>query len=208
MSDEWRVEAELEEEGHGATLVDRLSTLYVDQEARERLGGRAIVTTDAPRLFVYTTSEDEAREAERIVRGLAEEEELGARIAVTRWHPDAGEWKDASVPLPETPEERWAEYDAKEAAALRAAEESGEFPFEVRVDMPTAGSAIELARSLHDAGEPVHRRWRHVLVGVPTEERANELAGELRGRLPEGAEVEIEAHGVRYPVLMLIGSAT
>lgn len=204
MSEEWRLEVELDDEQHGLSLGERLRAFNLDDEARERLGGRAIVTRDGSRLFVYTDSEPAAREAERVLTELLTADDLSAEMWISRWHPDAEEWKAADVPLPETEGEREAERRGREAAALAQAEDSGEMPFEVSVELPRSQQAAELAERLEGEDRPVHRRWRHVLVGAPSEERAEELAGRLRGEFPD-AEVEIEAHGVRYPAFTLLG---
>ena len=107
--------------------------------------------------------------------------------------------------MPETEGDREAERRGREAAAAARAESAGEMPFEVSLEPPTLERAEELEESLRADGHPVHRRWRHVLVGAPTRERAEELAGELRGRLGAEVEIEIEAHGVRFPTFTLLG---
>src|SRR5438874_1864194 len=66
MSDEWRVEVHLQDEGHGLTLGDRLRSLDLDDEARKRLGERVIVTRDGSRMFLYTGSEHAAELADRV----------------------------------------------------------------------------------------------------------------------------------------------
>src|SRR5437667_4042334 len=104
MSDEWRVEVDLDDEQHGFTLGERLRSLDLDDEARERLGDRVIVTRDGAKMFLYAQTEEQAREAERVARDVVAAEGLGAQVAVTRWHPDADAWQDASVPMPETEE--------------------------------------------------------------------------------------------------------
>jgi hypothetical protein len=207
MSEEWRLQVELDDEEHGLSLGERLRSMSLDDEARQRLGERAIVTRDGSCLFVYTDSEEAAREAEGVVRELLEEDELSAEMWLARWHPDAEEWKDAEVPLPRGEGEREAERRGREAAALARAEETGELPYEVSVELPRLAEAEDLERSLREEGLPVHRRWRHVLVGAPSEERAEELAERLRRDLEE-AEVSIEAHGVRYPAFTLLGWST
>jgi hypothetical protein len=208
MDQEWRLEVELDDERHGLSLGERLRAFGLDDEARERLGERAIVTRDGSRLFVYTDSEEAARESERVLRELIAEDELSAEIWVSRWHPDAEAWKDAAQPLPRTDAEREAERRGREAAALARARESGEMPFEVSVELPRLQEAVELAERLIGEGLPVHRRWRHVLIGVPSEERAEELVARLRAELSDEAEVGIEAHGVRYPAFTLLGWST
>jgi hypothetical protein len=204
MTEEWRLQVELDDERHGLSLGERLRSFALDDEARQRLGDRAVVTRDGSRIFVYTDSEEAAREAERVVEELIAQDELSAEIWLARWHPDAEEWKDADVPLPETEAEREAERRGRDAAARARAEDTGEMPYEVSIEVPRLERAVEVEQRLRDEGLPVHRRWRHVLVGAATDERAEELADRLRAELDD-AEVAIEAHGVRYPAFTLLG---
>jgi hypothetical protein len=205
MSEEWRLEVELDDERKGFSLGERLRSHSLEDEAQEHLGKRAIVTRDGSRVFVYTSTEAEARKAEKVLKDLVEADDLSADVWLSRWHPDAETWKDASEPMPDSESDRIAEYRGREAAALEQAERTGEMPFEVRLDLPKLSDALSLVDELREEGLPVERRWRHVLVGAPTEERAGELAEELRPRLPEGTEVEIEAQGVRYPFFSVLG---
>ena len=92
---EWRVEVNLDDEQHGYSLGERLRAHDLDDEARKRLGGGVIVTREGPRLQVYTNSEAAAREAERVVRELAEAERLTAEISVTVWDEERDAWLDA-----------------------------------------------------------------------------------------------------------------
>lgn len=103
--DEFRVEVDLEHEDHGLSLGERLRSLDLDDEARERLGHRVIVTRDGSRLFLYANTRESCAEAARVARDLLAEEDLEAAVRATRWHPIAQEWKDADEPLPETPAE-------------------------------------------------------------------------------------------------------
>lgn len=192
MDEEYRVEVELDDPEHGYSTSERLRALDLDDDARERLGPKVMVTRDGPRLFLYTTSESHAREAERVVRDLVQSDELSADIHVTRWHPIEESWKDASIPLPATSDEVAAEIEAREAAEEREAEIEGEYDWHVVVHLLRRGDAIDLADRLAGDGFPVHRRWRYVAVGVLTEERAEELAARLRHELPDDADVRIE----------------
>jgi hypothetical protein len=204
---EWRVEVNLDDPDHGFTLGERLRSLGLDEEARARLGERAIVTRDGSRVFVYTAGEASAREAERVIRELLAEDELSAEVRLTRYHPVEEAWKDAAEPLPQSATEVMAEYERKEAAALQEAERTGHLPWEVRIELDSTDRANALAAELEYVGERVYRRWRHVSVDVATEERANELADQLRAELGDEAEISVQAHGVRYPVFTLLGSA-
>jgi len=111
--DEFRVEVELDDEHHHS-LGERLRSLDLDDEARERLGSRVIVTRDGSHVFLYANSSASCEEAERVVRELLVEDELTADVRSTRWHPVEAAWKDASEPLPETTEAIDAEEEARE----------------------------------------------------------------------------------------------
>ena len=192
MDDEFRVEVELDDEEHGYSTGERLRALDLDDEAQERLGSIVMVTRDGSKLFLYTATEAHAREAERVVRGLVEADELTAEIAVTRWHPVEESWKDASIPLPATPEEERGEYAAREAAEILEAELEGGYDWHVLVRLPRRDDAVVLAERLAAEGLPVRRRWRYLIADAVTEERAQELADRLRSELPGDADVRID----------------
>jgi hypothetical protein len=194
VAEDFRVEVELDDEAHGYPLRERLRALNLDDEARERLGRNVVVTRDGSRMFAYTPTEAQAREAERVIAGLVADEGLSADLAVTRWHPVAEEWRDASLPLPDTAEEEEIEYEEREAAERREAAEEGEFDWHVVAELRSREGARDLLRTLSDEGLPVTRRWRYVTVGAVTEERAGELADRLRSELGDSGEVWVEAH--------------
>lgn len=192
MAEEYRVEVELEDPEHGYTTEERLRALDLDDDARERLGSKVMVTRDDSTIFLYATTEAGAREAERVMRELVASDELSAEIRVTRWHPVAEEWRDSSVPLPASPDDEAEELAARETAEAREAEIEGDYDWHVVVHAPARSDAIALADRLCDEGLPVRRRWRYVTVGVLTEERAEELAARLRSELPDDADVRID----------------
>ena len=184
MSDEWRVEVHLQDEGHGLTLGDRLRSLDLDDEARKRLGERVIVTRDGSRMFLYTGSEQTASEAERVAKDLAAEDGLDAKTKITRWHPDEEEWLDPSAPMPQSEAQRAAEHREHEAHEEREAAATGRDEWELRVDLDSLGDTSDLSSRLSDAGIPHHRRWKHVLIPAATEEHAAELADRVRELSP------------------------
>lgn len=193
MAEDFRVEVELDDEAHGYPLRERLRALSLDDEARERLGTDVVVTRDGSRLFAYTSTEEQASEAERVIRELVRDEELTADIRVTRWHPVAEEWRDASQPLPTTPADEEREYAEREAAEEQEARAEGEFDWRVVAVLPSRDAAGDLARRLLDEGLPAKRRWHYVMVGVVTEERADELAERLRDELGDSVDVWVHA---------------
>jgi hypothetical protein len=192
VPEDFRVEVDLDDDTHGYSLGERLRALDLDDRARDRLGKKVVVTRDGSRLFLYAANEAQVREAERVVRDLVEGDELTADIRVTRWHPVEETWKDISVDLPRTPEEAAAEYAAREAAGTQEAELEGEYDWHVVIHLSDRNTAADLADRLAGEGLPVARRWRYVVVGAATEERAEELAARLRAELADDAAVSVE----------------
>src|SRR5262245_39719278 len=207
VQDEWRVEIDLDDEAHGFGIGERLRAHSLDDEARKRLGGRVVVTRDGPRVFLYAGSEAEAREAEAVARELVSGDDLSAEITVTRWHPVAEEWQDATAPLPATEADEREETREKESHEREEALAEGSYDWLVKAELQSREAAAELENKLHDEGLPVHRRWRYVTVDVLTEEQANELGARLREEAPE-AEVWIEANpdDIPSPTFVLLES--
>jgi hypothetical protein len=191
VESEWRVEVDLDDEGHGHGLGERLRALRLDDEARERLGKRVIVTRDGSHVFLYADGEETTREAERVARELVDSHGLTADIGVTRWDPVEGAWKDASEPLPTSEEERAAALARKEAAEAEEARQEGRYDWEVHADLESHEDAMRLTERLEADGHPVTRRWSYLTVGALTEERALEIAEWLRAEAPAGTKVEI-----------------
>jgi hypothetical protein len=193
VAEDFRVEVDLDDEARGYPLRERLRALNLDDEARDRLGENVVVTRDGSRIFAYTSTEEQAREAERVIRELLADEELTGDVAVTRWHPVAEGWRDASLPLPETNDDEEREYEEREAAEVEEAREEGHYDWQVMAELPSRHGAGDLARKLSLEGLPVKRRWRYVTVGALTEESAEELADRLRAEIGDGADVWIQA---------------
>jgi hypothetical protein len=187
--DEWRVEVDLDDEEQGYPFDERIRSLRIDDEARERLGGQVAVTRDGPRLFLYTAAGASAQEAEAVIRALMADHDLSGTVCVTRWHPIEEEWKDAALPLPRTPTEEQVERARHEEAEWRDAAAAGEFDWLVKAALPHRSDAIGLAAELSSEGLDVRRRWRYLTVGALTEESANTLGVHLRERAPAGTEV-------------------
>ncbi|HET8651806.1 MAG TPA: hypothetical protein VFM13_04445 [Gaiellaceae bacterium] len=204
--EDWRVEVELDDDAHGFSLGERLRALDLDDEARKRLGRHVVVTRDGSRLFLYTNTRDEADEAARVVRRLADADRLTAEIRTTRWHPVEEEWKDASIPLPRTEAERAAEQQRLQERERNEVEAGGDYDWKVHVRAPGRAEAEQLERTLRDQGLPVERRWRYLTVGALTEEDANELAGRIGSEAPGGTVTVEPRMDVPSPFFVLIGS--
>lgn len=207
-ADEWRVEVVLDDDDNGQSLGERLHRLQLDDEARKRLGGSVIVSRDGNRLFLYAWHDESAREAERVVRELMDEDNLSGEVRLVRWHPAADEWRPADQALPEGEQERDAEEEEHARAGKRAGRESGSYAWEVVIDLPDVQTTREFAHRLEEEGLPVKRRWKYLLVGADTEDAAVELGQRLEGETPEGARVGIRANpkDVPHPVFVMLGS--
>lgn len=187
IENEWRVEIDLDDEGHGYRLGERLRAHDLDGEARERLGRRVIVTRDGSKLFLYATDEEGAREAERVARDLLEADRLTGRVTVTRWDPESEEWAPAG-----------------EAGEARPSERPHPYEWEVNLNLPSREAAAEVERRLKEEGLPVHRLWRRVTIDARTGGDAEELAERLRETLPEGVEIWTEPNpdGLPHPAFV------
>jgi hypothetical protein len=206
VDDEFQIEIELDDESHGYPLRERLRAGDLDDDARRRLGRDIMVTRDGSRIVLYAGTEEQAREAERVMRALVEEDGLTADIAVTRWHPVEETWKDASLPLPGTVEEEEAEYEAREAAEAAEARQTHEYDWHVVVGgLGGREEARAVAERLEGEGLPVAQRWRYVVVGALTEEQAEEIAERLRAEVPEGeVSVEVNLNELRLPQFLFL----
>ena len=191
MDDEFRVEVELDDDEHGYSIGERLRALDLDDDARNRLGSNVLVTRDGSRLFLYAASEPQAREAERVVRELVDADDLTAEIGVTRWHPVEEDWKDASIPLPATPEEEQAEEAARGAAEAEEARAEGRSTGRSSRTC-RRGTGRSSSRPASGGGIPALRRWRYIVAGAVSEDEAFALADRLRAELPEDADVRVD----------------
>jgi hypothetical protein len=188
VAEDWRVTVTLSEEGDASALLARLRK----HEAAEAPDRRVAVSLDGPHLYLYADTEAAARAAEGAVREGLEAESLHGDVALDRWHPIEERWEEASVPLPETDEERRVEHERLEAEETAESEASGLAEWEVKVELDSHREAEELADRLESDGWTVLRRWKYVLVGCSNEDEARELAGQLKGQAPPSAEIVVE----------------
>jgi hypothetical protein len=206
VDDEFQIEVDLDDAAHGYPFRERLRARNLDGDARKRLGRDIMVTRDESRIVLYAGTEEQAREAERVMRELMEEDELTADITVTRWHPVEEAWKDASIPLPATAEEQEAEYEAREAARAEEARETNDYDWHVVVGgLSSRDEARAIAERLEGEGLSVAQRWRYVVVGALTGEQAEEIAGRLRAEIPEGdVSVQVNLNELQLPEFLFL----
>jgi hypothetical protein len=174
-NDEWRVEVDLDDESHGHPVGERLRSLDLDDEVRERLGRRMIVTRDGPRLFLYATTDAAAREGERVIGELLAADELTATVTVTRWDDE----RDA-----------WVAAETGEVVESAREDDDGLFEWFVLVE-PADPEAF--AERLRSEGMQVERRGRYVLVGSDDDEEVHALAERVRALAGPDAQVQVRA---------------
>jgi hypothetical protein len=195
MSEDWRITVDFDDEGDGTQLVEWLSARRLEAEERQRLAGRVVVSRDGPRVFLYADDEQQARDADGFVRAHLSSEGRDAKVSLERWHPVEQDWKDLSVPLPETAEEIQAEHERQQAREASESFASGHAEWEVRVSLPDREATDELARQLEAEGLPVLKRSTFLLVGAANRDEAEALSERLRAESPQGAKVEVEPGG-------------
>ena len=195
MAEDWRITIDFDDEADGTQLVEWLAARRFESEERDSFAGRVAVSRDGPRVFLFADTEELARDADGIVRALLSSEGRQARVAFERWHPVEQDWKDASVPLPQTDEDIAVEHERQQAREAAESLASGHAEWEVRVSLPSREATDELADRLEAEGIPVTRRATFLLVGAVNQDEAKALAERLRAEAPEGAEVEVEPGG-------------
>src|SRR2546430_4051881 len=113
MAEDWRVKVDLHEEELGPVFVRWLREHSLEDELAERLSGRVVVSRDEDKYFLYANARDQADAAKQVVDAFLDEQKVHAEIQVQRWHDVAEEWEEASLPLPQTPEEIEAEHQRR-----------------------------------------------------------------------------------------------
>ena len=195
MADDWRVTIDFDDEADGTQLTEWLAAVDLEGEQRASLGDRVVVSRDGPRIYLYSDSEEPAREVLRTVSARIEQEGRAGVFALERWHPVEQAWKDGSIPLPDTAAEIAEERERLQEREAAESEESGAAQWEVRVELRSHEDTEDLAERLESEGIPVVRRHTFLLAGAANEDDARALAERLRGEAPEGAKVEVEPGG-------------
>ena len=197
MSEDWRVELDIEGHGGPRRLLDAAREHTVAREARQRLGERVMVTLDRDVMFAYTATREQAEEAARELGELASAHGLTAHAEVMRWHPVEERWESPDVPLPASAEQVATERERLDADEEADSAEWGHPEWEVRLELRKPADAVALAERLEAEGLGVLRRSHHVIVGADTEDEAKALAERLRGEVPKGTKVTAEGSEAR-----------
>ncbi len=203
--DDWRVTVALPAEEHSGRVVASLAEAEVEDDARQALGDRVVVGggDDPGVVFLYTGTRESAREAEKVVRGIVAGHGLEATYAIHRWHPEEERWEPETAVLPATAAQHEAEHDHLESDEIAESEQLGGALWEVRIELDSHRDAVELADRIESEADDllagytlsVVRHWRYLLIGADNEDQARKIAETIRGELPAGAELKVEASG-------------
>lgn len=195
MADDWRVTIDFDDEGDGTQFTEWLAAVQLESEERNQMGDRIVVSRDGPRVFLYADSDEQARSVYQTAQARIETEGRSAVTALERWHPVEQAWKDASVPMPESPEEARAEHERLQEREAAESLEKGRAEWEVRIELPTHEDTLALAERLQSEGVPLVRRHTFLLAGALNEDDARALAKRLEAEAPEGSRIEVEPGG-------------
>jgi len=191
MAEDWRVKLVLPEEHHGPRFTGWLREHRLEEELAERLRGRVVVSQDDNTFFLYAESRDQAEAATDVIHKFLEEHQIQAEPELARWHEAEEEWEAPSKPLPDTAGEVDAEEERLAQTERQESREGGMDQWEVQVTLPDHASTRELADKLEGEGLDVSRRWRHLVIPVPSEEDGQELADRVRAEAPTDARIEV-----------------
>jgi hypothetical protein len=194
MNDDWRLRVDLFEEGVAHALREHLRASELEQDLETSLSGRVVVSVDGSVVFCYAGTQEQAEQAELLIRSLVAQRGWDAEYELKRWHPIEEDWQDPDVPLPETARTVEAEREARIEAEREEAAEQGYPDFEVRVECRSHGDCASLAQALRDDGLSVVRRWRYLLVGAADEDSAEALASRVRAQAPADSSVTVEGN--------------
>ncbi len=196
MADDWRVTVSFDDSATVGWLAERLRVHRVEDDARERLGGRVSVSGEGTHVFLYSNTAAAAQEAEKVVRAIVAERGLRAGFALDRWHSIEERWEDGSQPVPETASERATERQRLEAEEAARSQASGLAEWEVRVEMPSHHAAVAFADRMQSAGRMPVRRWKYLVIGANNEAEARALAKTIRDEAPDGSVTVEPAFGM------------
>jgi hypothetical protein len=138
-----------------------------------------------------------------VVRGIVAGHGLDACYAIHRWHPEEERWEPEDLALPTTEAQHEAEREHLEEDESEESEELGEALWEVRIEFGSHRDAVEIADRIESEADDllagytisVVRHWKYLLIGADNEDQAREIAEQIGGQLPAGAELKVEPSG-------------
>ena len=93
MSDDWRVELDIEDRDVLHRVLDRMRERGVTREARHRLGDAIAISTNADKIFAYAQTREQAQHAGTVLAELADAHHLAAHATLAHWNHDEERWE-------------------------------------------------------------------------------------------------------------------
>ena len=93
MSDDWRVELDIEDRDVLHRVLDRMRERGVTREARHRLGDAIAISMDADKIFAYAQTREQAQQAGAVLAELADAHHLAAHATLAHWNHDEERWE-------------------------------------------------------------------------------------------------------------------
>lgn len=103
MSDDWRVELDVEDHDVFHRALDRMRERGVARDARAQLADDVVISVSAERIFAYVPTRERARETANVLLRLAEEHHLDVRTTIASWDAGGERWIPAE-PSPGPPQ--------------------------------------------------------------------------------------------------------
>jgi hypothetical protein len=174
-------------------LTERLQAPELEHDLERSFHDRVAVSLDGSELFCYTGTRAQAERVDQVIRSLGEQNSWQLESELRHWHPTAEEWEDPDTPLPDTDALRAAERQELMGSERAESLAQGYPEFEVRVELHRHRDTVQLAEKLRQEGLPNVHRWKYLFIGALDEDDANALAERLRGEVPSGSTVTVEA---------------
>jgi hypothetical protein len=195
MNDDWRVQIDAADEGEGILLVEGLEAAESEHGLGDEFHDRLILSREGARIFLYSGSREQAEAARVLIAEMAAKNAWDLDMDLKHWHPEAEEWEDADVPLPDSDAARAAEHQELVAAERKEVAAGAPPQYEVRVDLPSHRDTARFEDMLRAEGIPSVGRWKYLVVGAADEDTARALASRLEAEAPQGSTVTIEGSG-------------
>jgi hypothetical protein len=192
MSESWRLNIDLREEGHARALIDRLEAVELEHDLASSFDDRVFLERHRAEVSAYAGDQAQAGKVAELVRSLAEKHGWHIETHLLEWDEVKVEWVEGSHAVPH--DTRHNAEHARIIAQERASSLAHGFPdWEAKVECPNHHDVLALAKQLTAEQIPNVHRWRYLVVGANDEDSGNALAERIRKEAPEGTITIVQA---------------
>ncbi len=192
MSESWRLNIDLREEGHARALIDRLEAAELEHDLASSFHDRVFLERHGAEVIAYAGDRSQASKVAELVQSLAEKHGWQIDTHLLEWDEVKVEWVEGSHAVPHDARHHAAH--AKVIADERASSLAHGFPdWEVKVKCPSHHDVLALTKQLASEQIPNVHRWRYLVVGANDEDSGNALAERMRKEAPAGTVTIVQA---------------